>query len=133
MKREWKAGDKIELTVPLKVQRVHAVEQIAADHGKVALRYGPLVYNIERVDQDIAKPLAKDSPLTAEWKGDLLDGVMVIKGTFSDGSPMMAIPNYARMNRQPAPPPRDPNAAPGQGRGRGQRPPIASSVWIEEA
>jgi len=25
--------------------------------------------------------------------------VMVIKGKFADGSPMVAIPNYARMNR----------------------------------
>ena len=101
--RDWKAGDKIDLTLPMKVQRVRASEKIAADQNKVALRYGPLMYNIEKVDQDITKPLSADSPLTTEWRGDLLGGVMVIKGTFADGSPMMAIPNFARTNRDPAP------------------------------
>lgn len=99
--REWKAGDKVELVLPLKVQRVKADEHVAADRGRVALRYGPLVYNIESVDQELDKVLKADAPLAAEWRGDLLDGVMVIKGAFADGSPMMAIPNYARMNRGP--------------------------------
>ena len=40
--------------------------------------------------------------LTTEWRPDLLDGVMVIKGKFTDGSTMTAIPNYARNNRQGA-------------------------------
>ena len=74
--RNWKAGDKIELELPLKVQRVKAAEQIASTRGKVALRYGPLIYNIERVDQDITKSLAANSALTTEWRGDLLGGVM---------------------------------------------------------
>ena len=45
----------------------------------------PLIYNIETVDQDIteALSLSPDSALTTEWKGDLLGGVMVIKGTFA--------------------------------------------------
>ena len=51
------------------------------------------------MDEDIDKVLSPDSPLTAEWRGDLLGGVMVIKGKFADGSPLMAIPNYARTNR----------------------------------
>ena len=40
----------------------------------------------------------------AEWRPDLLGGVMVITGKWQDGSPMLAIPNYARMNRVGAPP-----------------------------
>ncbi len=56
--RTWKAGDRIELELPMAVQRVHASEKIAATAGKVALRYGPLVYNIEQVDQDISGALA---------------------------------------------------------------------------
>ncbi len=99
----------------------------------MALRYGPLVYNIEKVDQDITKAVSPKSALTTEWKGDLLGGVMVIKGTFSDGSPMLAIPNYARMNREPAPP-RVP-AAPTTGADGAVRPapgPPTSIVWIRE-
>jgi uncharacterized protein len=46
--REWKAGDKIELELPLAPQRLTADERIVANRGRVALRYGPLIYNVER-------------------------------------------------------------------------------------
>ncbi len=132
--RAWKAGDKIDLVMPMKVQRVKASDKIAADQGRVALRYGPLVYNIEKVDQDITRAISPASALTTEWRGDLLGGVMVIKGSFTDGSPMMAIPNFARTNRDPAPPP--PPPPPPAGAGAGARPippPPTSIVWIKEA
>ena len=97
--REWKAGDRIELELPLEPQRVAADGRIRADLGTVALKYGPLVYNVETADQqDIDQPLS-DAPLRAEWRPDLLGGVMVILGTWKDGSAMTAIPNFARMNR----------------------------------
>jgi len=99
LRRTWQAGDRIELEVPLQVQRVHADERVEADRGRVALRYGPLLYNIEQEDQDIGKALAADSQLTTEWREDFLGGVLVILGTFADGSQMVAIPNYARYNR----------------------------------
>ena len=137
--RNWKAGDKIEAVFPMRVQRVKADERLVADRGKVALKYGPLIYNLEQVDNpDIAKALHPDSPLTTEWRGDLLGGVMVIKGQFADGSPLLAIPNYARMNRGPAPPPPPPPAAPPAGGApagapvRRPYPPPTSTVWIKE-
>jgi DUF1680 family protein len=131
--RTWTAGDRIELELPMKVQRVRAIDKVEADQGKVALRYGPLVYNIEKVDVgDVGKVLPPDAPLTTEWRGDLLNGVMVIKGTFADGSPMLAIPNYARMNREPEPPPRETDSASGGERRRRERPPIVSVAWINE-
>jgi DUF1680 family protein len=146
--RNWKAGDKIELELPLKVQRVEAVEQIASTRGKVALRYGPLIYNIEKMDQDITKGLAANSALTAQWRGDLMGGVTVIHGKFADGSPLLAVPNYARLNRAKDLPPEagpisgDPSlymgptarqpAPPSPGERRGPRPP-ASIVWMQKA
>jgi uncharacterized protein len=129
--RLWKAGDKIEAVLPLKAQRVRADERIADTRGKVALRYGPLLYNIEQVDQDITKALAKDSPLAAEWRGDLLGGVTVIKGKFADGTQMIAIPNYARTNRDPAAPYETPPT--GNGGARPAPGPVTSIVWIREA
>ena len=98
--RKWQAGDKIELSLPMVIQRIKASDKIEATRGQVALRYGPLIYSAESVDQDITKVLSPDAKLTTEWKPDLLDGVMVIKGTWSDGSEFMAIPNYARSNRR---------------------------------
>lgn len=97
--REWKAGDKIELELPLAPQRITADERIVPNRGRVALRYGPLLYNVERADQaDINRALGSN-PLTPEWKGDLLGGVVALTGTWADGKPFVAIPNFARMNR----------------------------------
>ena len=99
IKRKWKEGDKIELEMPMEVQRFTADDRIESNRGRVALRYGPLVYNVEKADsQDINKSIGKSS-FAVEWHNELLRGVMVIKGVWSDGTPLMAIPNYARNNR----------------------------------
>jgi uncharacterized protein len=128
--RTWKAGDRIDLVLPMRVQRVRASDKIEADRGRVALRHGPLVYNIEQVDQDITKVLAPGSALSAEWRKDLLGGVMTIKGTFADGSPMLAIPNYARLNREPSRAAAAVTGADGAVRPTGGPP--TSIVWIKE-
>jgi DUF1680 family protein len=143
--RDWKAGDKIEMELPLRVQRIASTDKIAATKGKIALRYGPLIYNIEKVDQDITKSLAPNSSLTAKWRGDLLGGLTVIEGEFADGSKLTAIPNHARTNRDPELPPEagplaadpafylgpNPATPPAQGEpGQRYRRPPASIVWI---
>jgi hypothetical protein len=97
--QKWKDGDRIEIQLPLVPQRIKADERVVADRGRVALRYGPLIYCIESVDQNVDSVLPPDAPLTTEWRPDLLDGVMVIRSKFADGKPMLAIPYYARANR----------------------------------
>ncbi len=97
--REWKRGDRIELELPLKVQRIKAIRQVAATRGQVALRYGPLAYCFEDVDQGLGGVLAPNSPLTTQWQADLLGGVVAIRGAWADGAPLLAIPYYARNNR----------------------------------
>ncbi len=133
--RLWRAGDKIELELPLEIQRIKGDERIEATRGKVALRYGPLIYSAEQIDQadqDLDRVLPSDARLATEWKPDLLDGVMVIKGTWADGSTFTAIPNYARDNR-PVQSDDDEDAAAGgmrRGRGGGRGP--NSIVWIKD-
>jgi hypothetical protein len=54
---------------------------------------------VERADQaDVSQALGP-AALRAEWRGDLLGGVMTLMGSWANGQPMVAIPNYARMNR----------------------------------
>lgn len=125
IEREWRRGDVIELELPMTPQRVHASDKIAATRGRVALRYGPLMYNIEAVDQPIDGALPRDAELATEWRPDLLEGVVVIKTKFADGRDVMAIPNFARFNRQP-------ETQRGAGGRRGGRGP-QSIVWIREA
>ena len=99
IRREWKSGDTVSFQLPLTVQRVRADERVAADRGRVALRYGPLIYNFEAVDQKLEAGLSPHAKLTARWEPDLLDGIIAIRGKFADGTPLLAIPNYARNNR----------------------------------
>ncbi len=97
--RDWQSGDTIRLELPLAAQRITSDERVAANRDQVALRYGPLIYCAERVDQpEITQPIA-NSPLTVEWRPELLQGVTVLRGTWADGSPLQAIPYYARQNR----------------------------------
>jgi DUF1680 family protein len=119
IKRVWKAGDKVEFVLPMEVQKITADPNIAATTGQVTLRYGALIYNFEDVDNgnEINEGSLGNGPLKAEWTPGLLNGVMVIKGTWADGKPMMAIPNYARMNRN------KPDALPRRSR---------SNVWVKQ-
>ncbi|MDR2883443.1 MAG: glycoside hydrolase family 127 protein [Alistipes sp.] len=107
IKRTWRKGDTVDFELPMEVQRVTADERIEADRGKVALRYGPMIYNFEEVDNGSAinEGSLGGGALRAEWDPSMMGGMMVIRGSWADGKPMTAIPNYARMNRNP---PRDP-------------------------
>lgn len=99
LNRRWSKGDTIELELPMEIQRLKADPRIHADEKLIALQYGPLVYNVETADQANLDLALSHEPLRTEWRPDLLGGVMVITGKWQDGSPMLAIPNYARMNR----------------------------------
>jgi DUF1680 family protein len=100
IRREWKAGDRVEMELPMKPFRVKAVEAVAADRGRVAIKMGPLVYNVESVDGNVDRVLGADSPLQTVWRPELLGGVMAVEGKYADGSPLLAIPNYVRENRE---------------------------------
>ena len=97
--RRWEKGDTIEVELPMEVQRIKADPRIKADTNLLALQYGPLLYNVETADQRSLDLALSNDPLKAEWRPDLLGGVMVITGEWQDGTPMLAVPNYARMNR----------------------------------
>jgi hypothetical protein len=101
--RKWQAGDRIDLELPMQVQRVTADPKVAADRGREALRYGPLIYNVERADNPSLANAIGQGPLKTQWRPDLLHGVMAITGTWADGSPLLAVPNYVRNNRTAQP------------------------------
>jgi DUF1680 family protein len=97
LQRTWQAGDRVELSLLMEVQRVRCDERVAANRGRVAVQRGPLVYNFESVDHP--KPikqavLTPDVELKPVWKPALLGGVMVL-----EGGGFSAVPNYARLNR----------------------------------
>jgi DUF1680 family protein len=97
--REWKPGDRIDLELPMGIQRVRADARVKADQGQVALRYGPLIYAVEGTAAEMGGVLAAGTSLTAKWEPDLLDGVVAIQGRFTNERQFEAIPYYARQNR----------------------------------
>jgi DUF1680 family protein len=82
--RTWRAGDVIELALPMPIRRIVAHERVEADRGRVALQRGPIVYAAEWPDNSNAKVrnivLADTAALTSEFRPDLLKGVQVIRG-----------------------------------------------------
>lgn len=50
IKRDWIAGDKIEVAYDAKVRCLHADPRVSDDAGKVALAFGPVIYALESVD-----------------------------------------------------------------------------------
>jgi DUF1680 family protein len=106
--RKWVKGDVVALSLPMKVQRVLAKNNVIEDRGKVALERGPLVYCAEWIDNggkvfDLIVP--DETEFTSEFRPELLGGITVINGTiFRRGSEeveLTAIPYYAWSHRGP--------------------------------
>jgi DUF1680 family protein len=106
LQRHWRAGDVVELNLPMPVRRVCAHEKVQDDQGKVALMRGPLVYCLEGVDQDFgvsSAVLSESADITVEHRNDLLGGVTILRGhALADGTrpaAFTAVPYYAWQNR----------------------------------
>ncbi|HSP41286.1 MAG TPA: beta-L-arabinofuranosidase domain-containing protein [Luteolibacter sp.] len=82
VERAWKAGEVIELDLPMPVRRVLAHDKVAANRGRVALQRGPLVYCIESIDNEGLRTdaivLPDDAVLKTEHRDDLLGGVVAV-------------------------------------------------------
>lgn len=84
IKRQWKNGDKIELTLPMPVEVIEAHPDVRDDAGKVALQRGPLVYCLEEVDNGKNLDrifLQENAKFAIQHKPNLLKGVTIIQTT----------------------------------------------------
>jgi uncharacterized protein len=114
IRRDWKTGDAVELVLPMPVRRVAAHDLVAGDAGRVALQRGPVVFAVEGVDNgggvfDLVLP--DGAPLAAEFRPDLLNGVVIIAGdavavsktasgkAVEAAKPFQAVPYYSWANR----------------------------------
>jgi DUF1680 family protein len=115
IKRQWRQGDIVELSLPMPIRRVLAHDAVNDNAGRVALERGPVVYCLEGADNDhvFSLVLPDDAKLVTEHRDDLLGGITVIKGdarlavkdedgkTGTTPTSMLAIPYYAWCNRAP--------------------------------
>ncbi|MBW3633666.1 MAG: glycoside hydrolase family 127 protein [Chloroflexi bacterium] len=82
VRREWRPGDTVRLSLPMPVRRVESHPYVEENTGRVALMRGPLLYCLEQIDnpavaiRDIAVP--DDVSFQADWRHDLLGGVVAL-------------------------------------------------------
>jgi len=118
IERKWRAGDVVELTLPMLVNRVLANSKVSADAGKTAFQRGPIVFCLEGKDQSDDRVLnllvAPENEVIARFETDLLSGVETLSFTGAlvtkKSAPeqaklkplfLKAIPYYAWANRGP--------------------------------
>lgn len=82
VRRTWKAGDVVELDLPMDVRQVRAHENVADDRGKLAIQRGPVMFCLEGRDQADSTVFDKFIPegtvFTAAYEPELLNGVMTL-------------------------------------------------------
>ena len=83
--RNWKAGDEINLQMPMAITKIEGHPRIEEIRNQVAVKRGPIVYCIESPDLpentnvlDIY--LSAKNELNVEYKSDLLGGICVLNG-----------------------------------------------------
>ena len=116
IRRGWKAGDTVELLLPMPVRRVLANELVASDRGRAAIQRGPVVYAVEGVDNDNSVfnlVLPDAAALGVELRRDMLNSIAAVTGsavflskdaagkTVETARPFLAVPYYAWANRGP--------------------------------
>jgi uncharacterized protein len=132
IRRVWKSGDVVTLSLPMPVRRVTAHEHVTEDMGKVALERGPLVFCLEGQDnpggQVLNLVIPDTTSLRTRYVPDFLGGVQFIEGTAipirrelggtiaaEQERVFTAIPYYAWAHRGPSAmtvwPAREPRAA----------------------
>jgi DUF1680 family protein len=84
LSREWRAGDVVELSLPMPVRFVHASDKVVADRGRVAVTRGPLVYCAEGVDNPV--------DIFSCYVDDIGAGSTVIVGNLPDEALQIAFP-----------------------------------------
>ena len=124
LEREWKTGDEILLTLPMRPRLIVSHPSVEETRNQVAVVRGPIVYCLESVDLPDGVPLhevriPRDIELTPSYEPDLLAGVVVLDGqahrvvegdwqgtlyrelTTENGEavPIRLIPYYAWLNR----------------------------------
>ncbi len=83
LSRSWQPGDKIELDLPMPLERIQAHPNVRANCGRVALQRGPLVYCLEEANNgknlnDLVLP--REENLAVQFEKNLLGGLAVITG-----------------------------------------------------
>ncbi len=101
--RQWSAGDKITMDLPMSLRMVKANDKVTENVGKRSLEYGPMVYCAEQADNPAtmnAMSITPNATFNVTMRPDLLHGVNTISWKNSDDDiAKVAVPYYAWSNR----------------------------------
>ncbi|MDB5079683.1 MAG: hypothetical protein JWP00_1607 [Chloroflexi bacterium] len=111
IRREWQAGDKVRLRLPMPARRLEAHPYSVDTSGRVALMRGPLLYCVEKVDnpgfdlRDLV--LGDEADFTGSFEPELLNGVVILQGRASVVPPDLGWQHrlYRQKTAAPAPAP----------------------------
>jgi len=80
LRREWRAGDVVQLHLPMEARRIECHPFVPNNEGRVALARGPLVYCLEGVDHPLVDLrsvwLPDDSELHSTFDAGFLGGLV---------------------------------------------------------
>ena len=82
LNRTWKNKDVVELSLPMPVQKVMAIDSVKEDIGKMAMQRGPLLYCAEWVDNNNRTGnliVPENASFTTSLQPGLLNGVVTLQ------------------------------------------------------
>ena len=103
VRRGWKAGDRVELEIPMPVRYSVADERVEADRGRTCITRGPLVFcaeepdNKEQVSSYVVDKIGQQGEVAPFTDGNM-KGIPTITIDASN-SPLKLIPYYSWNNR----------------------------------
>ena len=101
--REWKAGDRVEVRMPLDVKQIRASDKVEADRGRLAVERGPVVWCAEGVDNSgkalgiAIEPGAKFSAKPIEIASNALTAFETVDA--ATGAPVTLVPYFSWCHR----------------------------------
>lgn len=98
LQRTWKDGDQVIVHLPMSLRAIEGHPFVTENRGAVALQRGPVVYCLESTDhpgmdlRELQVPLIEGrlADWSAQWRPELLDGVMVLTGPGVKSAPAAA-------------------------------------------
>jgi len=102
LRRHWRTGDRVELTLDMTPQLVTANPLVAEDTGKIAVQRGPLIYCLEQPDQkapvgDLAYAAPAEVLSVARAKIDSADVLALEHVGLAYDQPLTDRPLYATL------------------------------------
>lgn len=106
IRRKWRAGDRIELNLPMDAVMMESDVRVVETRGSVAIQRGPIVYCVESSDNPrvdlLTAAIRPDAAITPKSCPHLLGGVVALEFDVENVTDVSALgPLYRRLGSRP--------------------------------